>query len=641
VTICHIAVPVLLLGMAASCASTGGVPAASQATKEEALALVAQARLRIEAGEVTEGIQLFRRAEKADPSSDELAEEFGLTLAELGIAADAKSELSRAKQLSPAGEAMLGLLLAQSAETPAQLEAALPHLERGLDADQAGERARLILVQSLLRLGRGQDAWDRLQVLLGDRPEDPRLQIAAGEALRLMGRFDEAVEYLKEAAKQQPAEPRATLDLIETLADQKKYGEAADLLTKFLETHGATLEGLTRLATLRARAGDHESAIKVLDDVLVRDGQFRDALMLRAILAATGGDPERAEQFYRRALAVDPGDPDASLGLARVLMDAHRLEEARPLLLAVWDKVQGAKIDGGEPGVEVAQELATLELLDRASDAARPWLDRLAVLPLDRRSLALWAEYFRQRKAWADGAAWLPTARLEDGPELKRARAALEAEFALGLGDDERARALLAPLLEGDADDVLAALGTLQRVLRHSEVAADARVALERFPDNEALRFALAASLERSGKFDEAVAEFRKVIAAEPENASALNYLGYMFADRGVNLEEAQQLVEKAVKLEPTSGAYQDSLGWVYFRLGQLGLAEKHLTMASRLEPNDATVAEHLGDVYRALGQLEQAVGAYRRALKAGPEEAGQQERITGKLTELGGNEPQ
>ncbi len=164
--------------------------------------------------------------------------------------------------------------------------------------------------------------------------------------------------------------------------------------------------------------------------------------------------------------------------------------------------------------------------------------------------------------------------------------------------------------------------------------------ALERFPDNTALRFAFAASLERSGSFDEAVAEFRKVIAAEAENASALNYLGYMFADREVNLEEARQLIEKAVKLDPSSGAFQDSLGWVYFRLGELGLAEKHLTTAIRLEPNDSTVAEHLGDLYRALGQLERAVDAYRRALEAGPEEAGQQERITGKLAEIGGNGP-
>lgn len=631
---------VVLAGVAVSCSSTGGGPSAPQGDEKQALILVAQARLRIEEGRVTEGIQFFRQAVKADPSSDELAEEFGLTLADLGLGADAMGELVRAKRLSPAGEATLGLLLSQAAEDGAQLEAALPHLERGLDAFPQGERARLSLVQSLLRLGRGEEAWDRLQPLLADHPEDPRLLLAAGEALRLLGRFDEAVEYFRQAADHGPTEAHATLELVETLADQKKYREAADLLSTFLETHGATLEGLTRLATLRARAGDREGAIKVLDDVLARDGQFHDALMLRAILAATGGEPERAEQFYRRALATDAADPDAKLGLARVLMDAHRLEEARPLLLGVWSKVEGAKLEQREPGIEVAQELATLELLDRAADAARPWLERVAVRPLDRRSLALWAEYFRLRKAWAEGAAWLPAARLEDSPELNRARSALEAEFALGLGDDERAKGLLSQLLSGDADDALAALGTLQRAQRHGEVAAGARRALERFPDNTALRFALAASLERSGSFDEAVAEFRQVIAAEAENAPALNYLGYMFADRGVNLEEARQLIEKAVRLDPTSGAYQDSLGWVQFRLGELGLAEKHLTTAIRLEPNDATVAEHLGDLYRALGHLERAAAAYRRALEAGPEEAGQQERITGKLTEIGGNGP-
>jgi tetratricopeptide (TPR) repeat protein len=110
-----------------------------------------------------------------------------------------------------------------------------------------------------------------------------------------------------------------------------------------------------------------------------------------------------------------------------------------------------------------------------------------------------------------------------------------------------------------------------------------------------------------------------------------------MFADKGVHLEEARDMLIKAVKAEPTSGAFQDSLGWVYFRLGEIDRAEKYLTEAVRLEPFDATVQEHVGDLLRARGDKIKAAAAYRQALANNPEEDGQKERIEKKLAEVAG----
>ena len=98
-----------------------------------------------------------------------------------------------------------------------------------------------------------------------------------------------------------------------------------------------------------------------------------------------------------------------------------------------------------------------------------------------------------------------------------------------------------------------------------------------RFPDNPDIEFILAAGLERSGAWDEAVTRFRALIAKHPDNAASLNYLGYMFADRGVRLNEALQAIQKALDRDPNNGAYLDSLGWVYFRLGKLDEAEQAL----------------------------------------------------------------
>ncbi len=106
------------------------------------------------------------------------------------------------------------------------------------------------------------------------------------------------------------------------------------------------------------------------------------------------------------------------------------------------------------------------------------------------------------------------------------------------------------------------------------------------------------------------------MLELEPDFHAALNYLGYTFAEAGINLEEALTLASRAVALDPDNGAYVDSLGWAYFRLGRPEQARNYLERAARLEPEDATLHEHLGDVYVALGQMERARQAYQRALE-------------------------
>jgi Flp pilus assembly protein TadD len=102
----------------------------------------------------------------------------------------------------------------------------------------------------------------------------------------------------------------------------------------------------------------------------------------------------------------------------------------------------------------------------------------------------------------------------------------------------------------------------------------------------------------------------------KPENASALNYLGYMLADRNIRLPEAQQMVSKALELDPENAAYLDSLGWVYYRQGKLEEAETYLLRAIEKYSKDATVHDHLGDVYLKRGKVKEAVAQWQRALQ-------------------------
>jgi tetratricopeptide (TPR) repeat protein len=134
--------------------------------------------------------------------------------------------------------------------------------------------------------------------------------------------------------------------------------------------------------------------------------------------------------------------------------------------------------------------------------------------------------------------------------------------------------------------------------------------------DKQYVAFLRGSTYERQKKYDEAEAEFRKVLAAEPQSAVTLNYLGYMNADRGVRLEESLNYIKQAVSLEPSNGAYLDSLGWAYFRLGKYDLAEENLNKASQHMGSDPSVQEHLGDLYQKTGRLKLAAAHWERALE-------------------------
>ncbi len=124
------------------------------------------------------------------------------------------------------------------------------------------------------------------------------------------------------------------------------------------------------------------------------------------------------------------------------------------------------------------------------------------------------------------------------------------------------------------------------------------------------------AMYERQKDYDKAEKTFRQVVDSDPSNASALNYLGYMLADRGVRLEEAQQLIERAMKLDPNNYAYLDSLGWVYYQQNKLPEAEQQLTRSVQLSSKDATIHDHLGDVYFKQGKIKEAIAQWQSSLK-------------------------
>jgi tetratricopeptide (TPR) repeat protein len=128
------------------------------------------------------------------------------------------------------------------------------------------------------------------------------------------------------------------------------------------------------------------------------------------------------------------------------------------------------------------------------------------------------------------------------------------------------------------------------------------------------LIYRLGTLLDRKENKDEAIAQMRRVLELDPDNADAMNYIGYTYAEQNVNLDEALILIQKAINIKPDNGYYIDSLGWVYYRQGQYDLALTSLEKAfSLIEGGDPTIAEHLGDVYMKMITLRCPLRCIRR----------------------------
>ncbi len=173
--------------------------------------------------------------------------------------------------------------------------------------------------------------------------------------------------------------------------------------------------------------------------------------------------------------------------------------------------------------------------------------------------------------------------------------------------NDREARLLAAAILE-EGGKIDAARGELAQVLTF-------------LPADREVLFRLGVLDEKAGRIDESIGWFRRLIEANPNDAQALNYAGYMLADRGIDLQTAFDWISRAVAIDGENGAYRDSYGWVLYRLGRFPEAVEQLERAAALEPAEAEIQIHLAKAYRSAGRGEEGRRALQQLLRVQPDD--------------------
>jgi len=392
---------------------------------------------------------------------------------------------------------------------------------------------------------------------------------------------------------------------------------------------------------------DNLDAIRGLAENLLNDGQLDAALEQYKVIADS--NPEDAQTYvrmaeiYRRQAKYDlalenlkradtlvPDTMDVPYSMASVYQAQGRYDDAIKLLQDLLKRT-----DKSEVGSSQADRNNRSIFIERLGMVYREQENYTAAVETFRKMLPLGDENarsgyqeiidtYREAKQWPQATATAKEAvqRLPDDRDM---RMVLDAQLA-DTGELDKAVADIRSMLKGGPEDrdVYLRLGIVYTRAKSWNEALEALAKAEQLstkPDDKAaVQFLRGDLYQREKMFDQAEIEFRKVLAAtsptDPQAAATLNYLGYMNADRGVKLEESLNYIKQAVTFEPNNGAYLDSLGWAYFKLGKYDQAEENLTKAEAHMNNDPTVQEHLGDLYQKTGRLKLAAAHWERSVQ-------------------------
>jgi tetratricopeptide (TPR) repeat protein len=392
---------------------------------------------------------------------------------------------------------------------------------------------------------------------------------------------------------------------------------------------------------------DNLDAIRGLAENYLNDGRLDEALEQYKVIADS--NPEDAQTYVRMAeiyrrqgkydLALEnlkradtlvPDTMDVPYSMAAVYQAEGRYDEAIKLLQELLKKTEKSDI-----GTSQADRNNRAIFVERLGMIYREQENYPAAVDTFRKMLTLGDENarsgyqeiidtYREAKDWPK-ATEVAKEAVAKMPEDRDLRMVLDAQLA-DTGEYDQAVKDIRTMLKGGPEDhdVYVRLAIIytraKRWTDAEEALGKAEQSSTKGEDKAYVEFLRGDLYQRQKMYDRADTEFRKVLDStpptDPQAAATLNYLGYMNADRGVKLEESLGFIKQALTLEPNNGAYLDSLGWVYFKLGKYDLAEESLNKAAVHMGSDPTVQEHLGDLYQKTGRLKLAVVHWDRAVQ-------------------------
>ncbi|MGE0866419.1 MAG: tetratricopeptide repeat protein [Vicinamibacterales bacterium] len=609
----------------------GQAPAPTEDAKAQAFYEFMMARRFEAAGDTAGAMAALQRAQKLDPGSAEIAAEMAGAHARQNQAQSAVLQANNALKLDADN--------VEAHHVLAQVYAALAEGGGPLPSGETAAGARLKAIDHLVAIQKSP-----LMAV------DPNLQMTLGRLQLRAGKTAEAVPILERVSAQAPWAAEPLILLYEAYATSGKFDEAEQALTSAAQINprywaqlGQFYERRNQWDDAVAAYGEAMNAMRQPNrDVQLRlaaallnveDGAPRARAVLAAVLKASpndvralyllssversAGDLAAAEAAARRILAADPANVTGLYAVVQILFDRYDfkqvVEVVAPFAKDPIARSKGREMEGAAVLVQLGIAQQQLAQWD-ASIAAFSSAKSLTPRDPDIDAYLVQANLAARRFDRAEALTREHLARNPDQPRMTRLHAQA---LAKGGKAAEALRLMEAGAAKNPTSrEYVVGLADLYAEQKRSD---DAVRMLEQarktFGDDEVLTMRMATAYESGGKLAEAEKELRRLVADDPLNASALNSLSYMFADRGTRLAEAVELAQRAVKIEPENPSYLDTLGWALFKQGKADEAEAPLARAAASLTANSVIQDHHGDVLARRGRNADAIAAWERAL--------------------------
>lgn len=422
--------------------------------------------------------------------------------------------------------------------------------------------------------------------------QDPYYQFLMGRHLATDGDASGALNALERAAQADPKSAEIRAEMATVQLERDRRAEAEREAKTALELDPRNVAANRVLGQLYAAASENER------NTPAQSATYRRDALTHLEVAASG--------------AQGLADPNLSALLGRLYL----LNDQPAKAVQTFERVVNQNPNSPQARILLAQAYAAnsdtksaIAILQEIAEEAPTVLPTLAQLQSSAGQYAEAAATYTRALETQPSSARLKAQRIGALYEAKMYR---QAVTAAGDAQREHPQEPLFPRLQASA---LFKAGEPARAIEVLETS------LKVFPTDATSQLALADLYSDSGRSSDAEKILRQIIANNPKNANALNYLGYLLAQQSRNLEEAIGLVNRALQEEPENGAFLDSLGWAHFQRGDLSEAEKYLARAAERLPDNSEILDHLGDLYAARGRLQEAISAWSRALKANGED--------------------
>ena len=585
-------------------------------------------------------VAAYKRAIALDPmAADVQAELAGLYLRQNRVG-ESITAAEQALKIAPANveaHRVLGTLYAAVSDTDTRsangrpvratddsAAKAISHLEQAL-AKSEGE-ADPSLRATLGRMYVRTSAFDKAIPILRDLVSRERgwqdgVTLLA-DAYAGAGKNAEAIAWLEEEA---PENPRLYATLGDFYERARRWSDSANAYGIAVQRQPRNVDLKIRYGSALLNAGGRENAIKARDALSeAASSRTTDQRVLYLLSQSQrrAGDPSVAEATARRLISINKTSPWGYYALAEALQDRQQYQAIVDTLGPVLGDLRSRAGDASGLALLLPHVGFAYEQLGQYDAAITAFDEAHRLDPSDGLVTAYLIQATLSAKKFGAAVALAQTARVESPDDLRLAR--LHAQALRQNGQPDQAISVLQGVLarQSDRPIVYVALAQLYQETNH---ATDAVKTLEqaqaKFPAETAIPFELGAVLEKQKRFADAEAAFRQVLAIDAAHAPALNYLGYMLADRGERLDESVAFLKKALQIDPDNGSYLDSLGWAYFKGNKLDLAADNLKRAADQLRTNSVIQDHYGEVLFKLGRFDDAIAAWTRAL-AGDDEA-------------------